>query len=588
MIKQIILTNFYSFRQETINLNPETNILIGINGSGKSNFLKAIRLLQEGMSGGGLKTYIPEQLGTFDNILYKGEKESNTITLSFVLDHRKLNEKAGGSSTLFREDLVYTIKLISSPGENYFIEETLTNSGLNGKPLFNYLSFRDGKGLLSERSEDAQEPSLIQYNDYDRQQLALSQITDSDRYYPQTVVRKALRDIAVYTYFDTTLNSEIRRSLIPRSGTRLSNTGGNLAQIIQNIKNQNRSDYRKIMEAFKEVNPYFEEFDVKFIPGGSIELTLGEAALASSIHVSGISDGTLRYLCLLAILYNSNRGELVCIDEPEVGLHPDMIHGVATAIKHASKESTIIISTHSTALLNYFDLEQVRVFEKADENVTVVKQFQKNSLPAGTRNLQWARCGKQATWEGCVMAGRILFIEGAPLSESSGDLRKGFEKLLAQKLAGKMPSIKLGGGKTATVDKFKNNNFSQEPLLLVDLDGPAEKRSSDLKGYGLEGNSESVFFMIQEMESWFLSQPRMLDGYYPPAGRGNTVSEKLSGREAQEIADPKGELKRLTKDSRKKEYHETKHAVDLLQLLNATQLEDDFPDFKKLIEKLSG
>jgi predicted ATPase len=88
-----------------------------------------------------------------------------------------------------------------------------------------------------------------------------------------------------------------------------------------------------------------------------------------------ISDGTLRFLCLMAIFYNPNRGEVIFIDEPELGLHPDMINTLYRAIELAAETSQIIISTHSAHLLDYFKLKNVRVFEKDENNATEVEQF---------------------------------------------------------------------------------------------------------------------------------------------------------------------------------------------------------------------
>jgi predicted ATPase len=99
---------------------------------------------------------------------------------------------------------------------------------------------------------------------------------------------------------------------------------------------------------------------------------LREEHLARSVSIEHVSDGTLRYLLLLSILYNPKRGSLVCIDEPETGLHPDMINTVADAIKHASKKTQLIIATHSPLLLNSFDLEDILVFEKNTRNETEV------------------------------------------------------------------------------------------------------------------------------------------------------------------------------------------------------------------------
>jgi predicted ATPase len=78
-------------------------------------------------------------------------------------------------------------------------------------------------------------------------------------------------------------------------------------------------------------------------------------------------------LLLLAILFNPNRGNLICIDEPEIGLHPDMINSVSEAIKLAARDGTqLLIATHSPLLLNAFELDEVLVFEKDANNQTKV------------------------------------------------------------------------------------------------------------------------------------------------------------------------------------------------------------------------
>jgi predicted ATPase len=93
------------------------------------------------------------------------------------------------------------------------------------------------------------------------------------------------------------------------------------------------------------------------------------------VPVEHISDGTLRFLLLLSIFYNPNRGKLICIDEPEIGLHPDMIRTIAEGIKYAAQNGTqMIIATHSPLLLNAFDLEDILIFEKDNNNFTIISR----------------------------------------------------------------------------------------------------------------------------------------------------------------------------------------------------------------------
>lgn len=377
MIKEIKITNFYSFNQTTINLHANTSILIGINGSGKSNFIKAIKLLREGVAGVGLKKHILDNLGGFDNSFFKGSKkieDTQSISIEFKFDRNEINQN--GSGFKFTDDVIYRINIIKSPSLlNYYIEEKITN-----EKGFVYLDFLNGVGHLNEKlSERNNKTNLVRYADFDPQELALKEISDTDRYFALTTIKKAIKDILVYDYFDTTPKSLIRKPMLPTSEKRLIADGTNLPQILNTIKINHKQQYKKIAEMLNEVNSNFSGFDFNFI-GGNIELMLEESGLNSSIHVSNISDGTLRYLCLLSIFFNPERGRLICIDEPEVGLHPDMILNIANAIKEASEKTTLVISTHSDSLLNYFDIENVRVFEKDENNASNVLSYTKEQF----------------------------------------------------------------------------------------------------------------------------------------------------------------------------------------------------------------
>ncbi len=183
-------------------------------------------------------------------------------------------------------------------------------------------------------------------------------------------------------------------------------------------------------------------------------------------------------------------------------------------------------------------------------------------------------------------AKNILFVEGEPKSPN-GDLRQGLAKLLEQKLKDNKPKIIFGGGKTQTIKKFKTNKLdAQQCLLLIDLDSPEENIKADLIDCDLLEYSENVFYMVQEMDSWFLSQPDVLDKFYGKDNNGKLISQKLPKKKAIEIEHPDEKLQELTKNTKRGKYHKIKHAVELLKLLDSTKLENDFSEFKRLIEKL--
>ncbi len=174
----------------------------------------------------------------------------------------------------------------------------------------------------------------------------------------------------------------------------------------------------------------------------------------------------------------------------------------------------------------------------------------------------------------------VLFIEGTT-DDTNGDLRQGFIKLLEKEasLQGKMPRIVLGNGISQTIDKFKNAHEDHK-FVMVDMDGDYNKREEKLKFHKVE--NEDTFFMVQAVEAWFLSQPLVLNAFYK-----KDLSDKIIKKEASEFSKPDKELQRITKDTVRKEYHKVRHAVELLPLLDAKKLAQDFPDYKRLIETLT-
>ena len=179
-----------------------------------------------------------------------------------------------------------------------------------------------------------------------------------------------------------------------------------------------------------------------------------------------------------------------------------------------------------------------------------------------------------------VTGGRkFLFIEGT-LDTTNGDLRQGFNKLLAQELETQMPRIIMGGNTKATLKKYRNPNLNCKNFALIDLDCMESEKPTVLISHELN-ESDQVYFMIQEMETWFLSQPSILDAFY-----GEQISHKIPKKDVKLINSPDEFLQNLTKATRKGKYHKVNHGVALLNLLNAKTLINDFNDFSGLIENL--
>lgn len=385
MIKRIKLENFFSFGvSESIELNGNTNILLGINGSGKSNFLKAIRFLYESIAGNGLEKIFLKDWSGFGSVANFSEAQAEIIKISYEFDKDKIN-KVIDNKYRFAKNPIYEIIIHKSGTTSYYLEESLFCEPSKGEcNRFIFLQMKNGRGLISTRENNKVGIQHYPRDGFDilfkEQELVLRQISDPDRFFPLYALKIAIESISVYDYFDTTLKSPIRTPVNYGTDVKLLSTGENLVQILHRIKNNHTLQYEKIEDLLKNVNPNFKDINFDVI-GSKFFIALREKNLAKTVGVEHISDGTLRFLLLLAILFNPERGCLICLDEPEIGLHPDMINMIADSIKQASINSQIIIATHSPLLLNSFNLEDCLIFEKNSKNESIITRKTEGDFP---------------------------------------------------------------------------------------------------------------------------------------------------------------------------------------------------------------
>jgi predicted ATPase len=123
----------------------------------------------------------------------------------------------------------------------------------------------------------------------------------------------------------------------------------NLGLFLNDLKY--RIGNRKIIEKLKKFYEPAEELDVK-IYGGTVQIFIREEGLTQPIPATRLSDGTLRYLCLMALLLDPTPPPLICIEEPELGLHPDILPTIAELLIEASQRTQLIVITHSDALVS--------------------------------------------------------------------------------------------------------------------------------------------------------------------------------------------------------------------------------------------
>jgi predicted ATPase len=192
---------------------------------------------------------------------------------------------------------------------------------------------------------------------------------------------RELERVRIFTEFRTTgANTELRMGITTSARKDFLDDGGaNLALVLLDMDFQDL--HHRIKTYLKRFCDRFEDVRVR-LNGSIAETHLKEAGLLESIPGLRMSDGTLKFLCLLVVLLNPDPPPLVCIEEPELGLHPDALQIVADLLIEASERTQLIVTTHSDALIDALSSrpESVLVCERGLDNGTQLKRLDKKQL----------------------------------------------------------------------------------------------------------------------------------------------------------------------------------------------------------------
>jgi predicted ATPase len=142
--------------------------------------------------------------------------------------------------------------------------------------------------------------------------------------------------------------------------------GSNLGLILNDLYNR-RATWKLLVEKLRLLYEGVENATTK-VQGNTIQIFFHEEGLAKHVPASRLSDGTLHYLCLLTVLLHPDPPPLICIEEPELGLHPDVLPKIADLLLDASKRTQLIVTTHSETLVSRLSEvpESVVVCERDD------------------------------------------------------------------------------------------------------------------------------------------------------------------------------------------------------------------------------
>jgi predicted ATPase len=375
VVESIKLRNILSYGDEgeEIALAP-LNVLIGPNASGKSNLIEAIGLLRslprdiaaEIRRGGGINEW-----------LWKGSKNLIPAEIEVSVKTSELQ--------LFEFWLRYCIAITELSNLPMIAEEVIEDGGSLRQSGTHeiYYRFQDNQAEIVQDGWST--PSELRLLDsskevFSRGQSILAQRKDPTKLPQLSVLADLFESISIYREFSLGPNTPFRqpqRADLPAGF--LMEDGTNLGLVLSDL--ENRPDTRGlIQDRLKDVYPNLNYIHPN-IRSGYVEVMIHEKGMRSSIPASRLSDGTLRYLCLLVILCHPEPPPLICIEEPELGLHPDLIPKVADLLLEASERTQLIVTTHSEILVSEFsDNPEVVLVCERDRDGSHLRRLEREPL----------------------------------------------------------------------------------------------------------------------------------------------------------------------------------------------------------------
>ena len=334
ILNNIVLRGFRSIKDASLELRS-LNVLIGSNGAGKSNLISFFKLLNE-MMGGRLQEFIATS-GRAQSILYFGPKVTSQIEarLDFDVDNARDT---------------YEMRLFYGAGDTLvFAEETL-RFHKPGHPTPMELSL--GTGHLESRIRDK-----------------------ADEGEPTAkVFRHLLNYCRVYHFHDTSATARIQRHGYVGDHRWLMHDAGNLAAVLYRLREHGGTSYQRIVSTIQLVAPFFQDFDLE--PAGpdkkDIILNWRERGSDQVLGPHQLSDGTLRAMCLVALLLQPKEDlpDLIVVDEPELGLHPYALRIVASLFRKAATHTQVLLSTQSSSFIDNFEPEDIVVVDRGEAGST--------------------------------------------------------------------------------------------------------------------------------------------------------------------------------------------------------------------------
>ena len=321
-------------------------VMIGANGSGKTSFLDVFSILAASASGNLQNTL--QLKGGLNEILTRGKAQELEIAVAMKIPDEKPMRY---SLALSPKGLSYEVK-----------DETLTQQRRrNQREPFKYIESHGGLDI-----KYFQQDSGLVRPTWDHNPLETSLAQVPKMYREPESLRKSLASCTYYGALDVSEKSPIRLPQSMRPATLPGARGEELVSCLYSLRETDADRFEMVENIISAAFPDFERLNFPPVAAGTLAMTWTDRNFSQPIYIHELSEGTLRFLWLVTLLQSQNLTTITLLDEPEISLHPELLMHLVYLMREASKQTQLIVATHSDRLIKFLEPQEVLICDLED------------------------------------------------------------------------------------------------------------------------------------------------------------------------------------------------------------------------------